>query len=123
MKKNYAIYLMDILSAIVEIEEFTKDMAFEDFQNNVMAIRAVTMDLSIIGEAVKDKHIPRNIKRKYPQLPWKMMNKARNIIIHEYSGIKIKDVWDTIKLELPPIKLHIQKILKDESFNPINRIS
>jgi uncharacterized protein with HEPN domain len=53
MSKQRKVYFLDILSAIEEIEEFTKNLTFEEFTKNKMAIRAVTMDFAIIGEATK----------------------------------------------------------------------
>ena len=53
MTKQLRVYFVDILESIQEIEEFTKNTTFEEFTNNKMAIRAVTMDFAIIGEATK----------------------------------------------------------------------
>jgi uncharacterized protein with HEPN domain len=69
--KQLRVYFVDILEAIEEIEEFTRNLTFDEFAENKMAIRAVTMDFAIIGEAAK--HIPAETRRKYPQIPWKQM--------------------------------------------------
>jgi uncharacterized protein with HEPN domain len=53
MKKDFRIYVNQILEAICEIEEFTKDLTYEDFLRNKMAIKAVSMNLILIGENVK----------------------------------------------------------------------
>jgi len=38
----------------------------------------------------------------------------RDVLIHEYFGIDIEAVWDTIKNNLPSLKNNIQKVLKSE---------
>ena len=83
MTKQLRVYFVDILESIQEIEEFTKNTTFEEFTNNKMAIRAVTMDFAIIGEATKQ--IPTETKKMYPQIPWKQMAGIRDKIIHGYS--------------------------------------
>ena len=77
-----------------------------------MAIKAVSMNLLLIGENVR--LIPLDIKKKYRQIPWTRMKSARNFIAHEYPKIEFKEVWDTANCELPPIKVLLQKILEEE---------
>jgi len=82
MTKQLRVYFVDILEAVEEIEEFTRNLTFDEFTKNKMAIRAVTMDFAIIGEATKN--IPLETKRMYPQIPWKQMAGIRDKIIHGY---------------------------------------
>lgn len=112
MKKDFRIYINQILDAICEIEEFTKDVTYEDFLRNKMAIKAVSMNLSLIGENVK--LVPAEIKQKYRQIPWARMKLARNFIAHEYPKVEFKEMWDTTNFELPPIRAMLQKILEEE---------
>lgn len=64
MKKDYKVYLEDILKAINETEESTKDISFEAFSGNYEKINSVAYNVLIVGEAV-DK-IPRHIQELYP---------------------------------------------------------
>ena len=69
MPKNYSLYLKDINDSIISIEKFIKNMRFEQFKSDDKTSSAVIRKLEIIGEATKK--IPKNIKEKYPQIPWK----------------------------------------------------
>ena len=82
MKRQVRVYFVDVLGAIEEIEEFTRNITFDEFGKNKMVIRAVTMDFAIIGEAAK--HVPAETKRKYPKVPWRQMAGIRDKIIHGY---------------------------------------
>ena len=35
----------------------------------------------------------------------------RNLLIHDYSEVDLKDVWTTIKNDLPVLKTQLQEIL------------
>jgi uncharacterized protein with HEPN domain len=45
LTRDVKLYLEDIFNAIEEIEEFLRGLSFDDFAENTLAIRAVTMDL------------------------------------------------------------------------------
>jgi len=109
MKRDYALYLKDILNCIAKIEEFIKDMDFEEFVRNDMVSSAVVRKLEVIGEATKN--IPESIRKKDKEIPWKDMARMRDKLIHFYFGIDYEIVWKTVKGQLPKIKPLIEKAL------------
>lgn len=113
MTKHLNVYFLDILAAIEEIEEFTKNQTFDEFAKNKMAIRAVTMDFAIIGEATKQ--LPERIKKENPQIPWKQMAGIRDKIIHGYAYIKLTVLWAAVNMDLPAVKPLIKELLENES--------
>lgn len=109
--REYSLYFKDILEAIAAIEKFVAGMEFEDFKYDDKTSSAVIRKFEIIGEAVK--HIPEEIRNKYPQIKWKQMAGMRDRLIHFYFGVKYDLVWHTIKDIIPQVKPIIQGILKD----------
>lgn len=61
--------------------------------------------LMIIGEAVKN--IPIEVKEKNPEIPWKNVAGMRDVIIHQYAGVKLKRVW-SVEKDLPTLKINIK---------------
>jgi uncharacterized protein with HEPN domain len=59
------------LAAIESINEFVKNMTFEEFQADDKTTSAVIRKLEIIGEAVKC--LPDNVRQSYSQVPWREM--------------------------------------------------
>lgn len=111
-KRDFIIFLEDIITSINKIEKYTYKIKFKEFLKNEMMIDAVIRNLEIIGEAVKN--LPQEIKDKYPEVEWKEATGFRNILIHNYFGIDIETVWETIKKDLPIFKKKIEKILQTE---------
>jgi uncharacterized protein with HEPN domain len=60
--RDYILFLNDILNAIKKIEMYTKDLSFEVFCHNDMAVDAVMRNLEVIGEATKN--IPKKVCEK-----------------------------------------------------------
>ena len=112
-ERRFIFFLEDILTAIDKIEKYTKDSTFEDLCQNDMAIDAVIRNLEVVGEA--SRNVPENIKRKYPFVEWREAIGFRNVLIHDYFGIDLESVWDTIKHNLPSLKENINKVLETEN--------
>jgi len=108
--RNYQIYLRDILNAMENIEEFIKDVDFEEFKADDKTASAVIRKLEIIGEATKN--IPEEIREKNADVPWKDMAGMRDKLIHFYSGVDYKLVWNTITKRIPLIKPSIKSIVE-----------
>jgi len=111
-KRDPIVFLEDILNSIEKIERYTKGMTFDCFCKNEMLIDAVVRNFEIIGEAVRN--IPVEIQNKYPEVEWKEALGFRNILIHEYFGVDIEALWDTINNDIPIFKEKILKVLKCE---------
>jgi len=108
--RNPNLYLIDIKEAIDKIQEYTKDLSFDEFSKNSEKIDAVVRNLEIIGEAVKN--IPKELKQKHKEINWQDIVDMRNIITHEYFGIDTEIVWKTIKESLPTLENKVNDILK-----------
>ncbi len=114
MKKDPSIFLEHILESIEEIEKYTKNQTKLKFSKATMMQDAVMRRLEIIGEAVKN--IPKSFKNKYPEILWREIAGMRDILIHEYFGININIVWNTIQKDIPKLKKHILELINEKNF-------
>ncbi|PIV70126.1 MAG: hypothetical protein COS08_01870 [Euryarchaeota archaeon CG01_land_8_20_14_3_00_38_12] len=109
MRRDYTLFLEDIVDCIEKIDEFVRDMSFEEFAKDDKTLSAVVRKLEIIGEATKN--IPGDIRRKHKEIPWSDMAKIRDKIIHAYFGINYQIIWKVIKEKLPGLKPMLRQIL------------
>jgi uncharacterized protein with HEPN domain len=110
MVKDYKRYLTYILGDIKEAELFVSGFTLEKFEKSSLVQNAIFKKLENIGEGVK--HLPEDIKDLKPEIPWQKITSSRNFIIHEYFGINLKSVWNTVKEDLPPLKKAVEELLK-----------
>ena len=111
MKRTFRDYVEDILTSFEETQEFIQGLDLDAFASDRKTVNAVIRGLEVMGEAAK--RIPAEIRKKYPEIPWKRMTGMRDKLIHEYSGVDVEIVWGVVKTELPPLKPFSDQMLQD----------
>ena len=109
MDKDVQIFLQHILLSIESIATYTKNISKEDFLNSPQVQDAVMRQLEVLGEAVKNLHS--EFKEKNPTIPWRSIAGMRDMLIHEYFGVDIGLVWNTVINDLPVLRDFIKKTL------------
>jgi uncharacterized protein with HEPN domain len=100
-----------ILDAISNIEDFTHNITFEQYMDDLKLRLAIAKLFEIIGEAVAS--ISEVTKRNHPDIEWTIIKSVRNILVHEYFGIDYKVIWYSIQENIPTLKNRLQEILSD----------
>lgn len=112
-REDEKLYFQDIADSIRNIEKYTKGFSFDDFFEDGKTVDAVVRNLEIIGEA--SRHVSRQTKRKYPEIPWAQIVGMRNKVIHEYSGVDLTILWKTVEEDIPDLKRKIEEIMRRHS--------
>jgi uncharacterized protein with HEPN domain len=105
-----AVYLRHILDAIQKIESYVS-VGHETFMSTSHWQDAVIRQLEIIGEATK--RLSPEVRRRYPDIPWKRIAGLRDVLIHDYLGVDISLVWQITETYLPELKHQIEAILTE----------
>ncbi|MEA2164365.1 MAG: hypothetical protein QOK37_2492 [Thermoanaerobaculia bacterium] len=92
-------YLQDVLDSARRAISYLEGISFEELAENIQLQDSVVRRLEIIGEAAK--HIAEEGATELPDLPWRKMVNMRNFIIHDYRGVDVKVVWETVRQQLP----------------------
>ena len=120
IKREFIIYLEDMLQSMNRIEEYLGELDFRKFKMNYLVVDAIIRNFEIIGEA--SKNIPTDIQEKYPEIPWRKMYGLRNLIAHEYFGIDYEMIWEIAKKNQPGNRIDLQKIIKKEKTQGGNNV-
>lgn len=110
------LYLEDILESANKIQSYVDALSFDNLIKDRMRVDAIVRNFEIIGEA--SGKIPKEIRDKYPSVEWKRISDFRNVLAHEYFGIKYKIMWDIIKNKLPELEKQLKAIVDQEKNKP-----
>lgn len=111
MNRDFKLFIEDILENIELIENSTCKLSKTQFESDRDIIDATVRRLEVIGEAVKN--LPELLINKYPDIQWEEIAGTRDKIIHHYFGVDLNIIWDIVKINLPDLKIKIQKIKKE----------
>lgn len=81
--------------------------SLDDFQADSMRVEACVFNLMQIGELSKTA-LSDEAKAEITAIPWKQLYGMRNRIVHGYSGVDMRIVWDTIHEDLPALRQEIE---------------
>ncbi|MFP3880474.1 MAG: DUF86 domain-containing protein [Dehalococcoidia bacterium] len=108
MRKDDSVYLRHVLDAIYRIEEYTRDITYENFLSSHLRQDAAIRQIEVIGEAVKK--LSPELKDRHPEIPWRDVVGMRDKLVHDYFGVDLDAVWNTARKDIPQLKEEIRGI-------------
>ena len=108
MSKDPRVYLAHILECILKIERFTQ-VGRAVFLKDELVQDAVLRNFEVIGEAAK--RLDDTYRADHPQIPWRAIAGLRDVLIHQYEGVNLQQVWNIVEKDLPGLKNSIKGLL------------
>jgi uncharacterized protein with HEPN domain len=107
--KDDLLYLIHVKECIARILEFTAD-GKNAFYADRKTQDAVLRNLHTLAESIQ--RISDDLKLEYPAVKWRDIATFRNVIVHDYLGIDLDQIWDIIERDLPALGIQVQTILE-----------
>jgi uncharacterized protein with HEPN domain len=113
MRRDYRLYLDDILDAIKRIRGYVRGMDYKRFSSDMKTQDAVVRNLEIIGEA--SRQLPAEVREKVATIEWSKIMSLRNILVHEYFGVNLPIIWDIVQHKLGPLTEACLELMEKET--------
>jgi uncharacterized protein with HEPN domain len=98
--REWRFYVDDMISFGEKVLVYTAGMDQTAFVANTL-VDATVRNLELIGEAAT--HLPDEVRRAHPQVPWRMIIATRNRLIHAYLGIDNDTLWSIVVTDVPAL--------------------
>lgn len=105
-------YILQMLKYIARLNKYCKNKTLDEFLCDDMCSDACILMISEIGE--KESSLSDNFKNEHNDISWAKIKAMRNIMIHNYEGVNLNIVWDTINENIPLLEETLSNIIIDE---------
>ena len=119
MDKELLIYRIDsLLEHIGLVLSDTNGLSATDIEKSNLLLRATCFSVAQIGEMMNQ--LEKELSIKYDLLPWVDARKMRNIIVHDYVGTDVEQVYSTVQYDLPSLKVAFLAIRNDLTIDELS---
>ena len=98
-----------MLDAMRGIEETLGGLDFENDKETWHLRRATERGIEIISEA--SRHLPPDLKARYPTVPWADIAGIGNVLRHEYQHVADEIVWNVTRRHQDPLRVAVEFLL------------
>ena len=103
-RRQWRFRVQDILDAVRQIQAYTDGLDLDALAASPIALDAVLYRIAVIGEAARA--IPAEVKQRHHE-----DQSMRNRLIHEYLGVRVATVWQTVQEDLPSLAVQLAALL------------
>jgi uncharacterized protein with HEPN domain len=108
MLRSVRLRLNDILRAIDGAAATISGVDFETFRSVYHMPRTVERCIEIVSEATR--HLPEEIKARYPDIPWRQIAGIGNVLRHDYDLVDDYVIWEVATVHFPRLRAAISAV-------------
>ncbi|HYE60606.1 MAG TPA: HepT-like ribonuclease domain-containing protein [Phycisphaerales bacterium] len=99
-----------MLQSTIDIAEYLNGRTRDDLESDSMFRRAVINALHEIGEAAV--RMSDEGRQQLPGIPWELVFRMRNVLVHVYWGIDFDRVWKAAIEDAPVLRAAIESFIR-----------
>ncbi len=104
-------YLWDMRNFARDSLQLVRDVTFERLEKDTMRKLALERGLELLGEAAR--RVSPVFQESHAQIEWRSLLGQRNVLAHEYGLVNHRRLYDSARIDIPPLLGEIERILKD----------
>lgn len=108
--KDEKLYLVHMIECGKRIMSYTQ-LGRDSFLRDTKTQDAVVRNFEIIGEAAK--RVSEATRNRAPNIPWGRVAGFRDVLIHQYEGVDLKEVWKRVEQDLPILLSGLRALLSE----------
>ena len=109
MDDKNVIIIKNIVAHVNKVFAYCDGMDEKSFVSDDKTVDACLINLQQIGELANK--IDEQFKTSHSDVPWNEMRGLRNIIAHNYDGVNVFHIWNTINNDLPDLQRQLKNII------------
>jgi len=111
-----AAWVLDMLNACRRVMEYARGLTEEAFLASPRDQDAILRQLTVAGEAAKN--VSADFRASHPEVPWRKVAGFRDVAVHGYFRVDVKEVWRIVQADVPPLITALEPLVPPESESP-----
>lgn len=111
-----AAWVLDMLNACRRVMEYARGLTEEGFLTSPRDQDAILRQLTVAGEAAKNVSV--DFRASHPEVPWKKVTGFRDVAVHGYFRVDLKEVWRIVQEDVPPLVAVLEPLVPPETESP-----
>ena len=99
------------MNSINILIEHKSRYSFEQVTTDPILFYGFVKHVEIIGEAVY--MLSQEFRSAHPEVEWDVIEGMRHVLVHGYYQIKPMQLWKTIEEDIPSLKPHIERLIRE----------
>ncbi|HEX8691092.1 MAG TPA: DUF86 domain-containing protein [Longimicrobium sp.] len=92
MSRSWWLFLGDMIASAESVLSEVDGLTREEFDADERVRKIILLDLLTLGEAAK--HIPEEVRARYPEITWRKIVGLRDVIAHSYYRLDEDVIWN-----------------------------
>lgn len=105
--KDDRVYALHMQECIDKIAKYTSG-GRAAFLADALIQDGVTRNLQILAES--SRRLSTSAKQVRPEIDWKNIAGLRNVVVHDYLGLELDQIWDIVEKDLPILQRAVAAI-------------
>ena len=103
--------LHDIIEFGRNVASLIEGYSFEAFVNDKRTYYSVMKNVEVVGEAAY--MLTKAFKTRHPEIPWKVVQGMRHVLVHDYATIDDKELYNTAVNDIPPLLEQVERFFAE----------
>lgn len=114
--REWRFYVQDMIEFCERVLSYTEDLDQRTFLADRRTHDATLRNLELVGEAAA--HVPSEIRKAHPDIPWHAIIGTRNRLAHGYLHISNDVIWSIIQDAIPSLVPSLRALLDRTDEDP-----
>ena len=107
--------LEDIIEYSANVTMLIEGFSLETLIADKRTYYSVMKNIEVVGEAAY--MLTKAFKNSHPEVPWKMIQGMRHVLVHDYATIDDKELFNTAVNDMLPLRQQVEHYLTETDWN------
>ncbi len=107
--------LEDIIEYSTNVTNLIDGYTLETLIADKRTYYSVMKNIEVVGEAAY--MLTKAFKKSHPEIPWKVVQGMRHVLVHDYATIDNKELYNTAINDMLPLRQQIERYLAETDWD------